>query len=107
LAIIIICVVAAGIRYFASALYRASDALLFADKYWPGTWPYPDRWPAGQTGWYDASSPAPPDKLKQHGELPRVRLTVALDLIGCLFCGAVGARMCFRHSRGRRSRSGT
>jgi len=93
LALILVSVGTIGVPYFAWALHRVSDAVLVGEMSWPLPWPYPDRWLAALNDWYDARSPSPPDTIKLHGEFPRVRVTIGLALVGCLFWAAAGATL--------------
>jgi hypothetical protein len=93
LAIILVALGAGGSLYGARALHRVSDAVLAGDMSWPRPSPYPDAWLAALNDWYDARYPVPPDLLKRHGELSRIRLTVGVALAVCLLLIVVGMRM--------------
>lgn len=93
LAILFVVLGTGGTWYAAWALHRASDAVLVRDASWPRPVPDPDGWIAALNDWYDARYPAPPDTLKIHGELPRVRLTLGIVLAAGLSFLAAGVKM--------------
>lgn len=64
--------------YLAWAWHRISPGTLVDDATaWPRAWPYPDLYLLALNDWYDARYPAAPGIMKMHGELMRVRMTVA------------------------------
>jgi len=80
-----------GFLYCAWSLHRTSFSILMGDREWPRPWPYPDQGLAALNDWYDARNLPPPDSLKMHGEWDRVRATVGLILVSCLWVLAVSS----------------
>jgi hypothetical protein len=91
LSIILVIPALLGVIYCSWSLHRTSFSILIGDAQWPRPWPYPDQWLAALNYWYDARNPPPPDSLKLHGEWDKVRLTVALALVSCLWVLAISS----------------
>ncbi len=83
---------AIGSLYFAWSLHRLSGAVLTEDPQWPRPFPYPDHWLWNLDQWLDARYPTPPDHIKLHSELPRVRFTIGSALAICLLVLAAGIK---------------
>jgi hypothetical protein len=81
-----------GAAYFGWALFRVSDRVLFFDLAWPRGWPYPDCWLYELDVAFDRMNPAPPDNIKLHGELARVRLFVFSILLTFLSVASWGLK---------------
>ena len=76
-----------GLLYFGWAQHRMGPAGML-DVQWPRPFPYPDPWLNSLHDWFDERYPVPPDSLKIHGEIFRVRATLSYILV---FCGALVA----------------
>lgn len=66
--------------YAAWSWYRISPSVLVHDDAWPRPSPFPDRSLLALNDWFDMRYPAP-GMIKIHGEIGRVRLTIAGALV--------------------------
>ncbi len=85
LPIILLIIALLGFMYCAWSLHRTSFSVLMGDPRWPRPWPYPDQGLSTLNDWYDARNPPTTDSLKLHGEWNRVRATVSLVLVFCIW----------------------
>jgi hypothetical protein len=74
-----------GLMYCAWSFHRTRFSVMTGDSPWPRPWPYPDQTLKNLNTWYDVHDPAPGDRLKIHGEWDRVRTTVAIGVLLCLW----------------------
>src|SRR5262245_654160 len=93
LSILMVAVGGIGSLYFTWALSRTTHPVVSFGLARPRPWPYPDPWLCALAAWYDARHPAPPNVIKIHGDLSRVRVSVGLMVVACVFWLAAGVGM--------------